>query len=475
LPILFFMSPRKIIFMIVISVFIIWVIGSVFYLSNKSEKKKVAPQTMKVWITDWTTESYKDIIAGFKAYAPDYKNTNIVFEKKTSDPVRYRTLLLSTMTDETGPDIFVVPNDEDAVIKEKVEPIPASLINIDGFEKRYEDIFLPLIFSTGAKWQEQKYIYGVPLGYETLGIFYNKSLLREVPKTWNDIDNLYGQGGGNGVYPTNLGLGPRYTPNMADILGLLFIQNEVLWFDKIESSNNQVSSYMNYGTKWVWWTGEEGDIYAGSINLANKKQDMDNDKLTTYDLFMQWDISMILWYPSIVLELEKSAKRAWANDASKFILTERAPVTQKNNKEIAENIAKYQFFWVSKASKNGEVAAKFLEYLMTEEAERIYIKENPYMIPALRSFYASVEGQKLSEVLSRTTLDAFIPWQWEILHSFNYWLKSEFERFLDEYIDRNENMDMNNITSLLSKEITCALETYHGNEVSDICEKKTNQ
>lgn len=63
---------------------------------------------------------------------------------------------------------------------------------------------------------------GVPMGYETLGIFYNKSLFREIPKTWNELDSLYVDGLETGKFPSNLGLGPRYTPNISDILALFF-------------------------------------------------------------------------------------------------------------------------------------------------------------------------------------------------------------------------------------------------------------
>jgi len=57
---------------------------------------------------------------------------------------------LSTLADENGPDIFMLSSGEDAVLSTKIEPIPSSAINIGDFEKEYEDIFTPLIFSTGA-------------------------------------------------------------------------------------------------------------------------------------------------------------------------------------------------------------------------------------------------------------------------------------------------------------------------------------
>lgn len=80
----------------------------ILILQNKGEKEIIIPGSIKIWITDGTTLGYDALIAGFKAYAPEYKNTNIVFEKKTTDPIRYRTLLLKTMAEGTGPDIFMV-------------------------------------------------------------------------------------------------------------------------------------------------------------------------------------------------------------------------------------------------------------------------------------------------------------------------------------------------------------------------------
>jgi ABC-type glycerol-3-phosphate transport system substrate-binding protein len=123
---------------------------------------------MKIWISEGTTESYSEIIEGFKKYAPEYAKTNIVIEKKSTDPLRYRTLLLSTMADGTGPDIFMVPAGEDDILLSKVEPVPASILPIKDFDKRYDDIFLSLMYNTGSTEKQETYYLGVPLGYETL-------------------------------------------------------------------------------------------------------------------------------------------------------------------------------------------------------------------------------------------------------------------------------------------------------------------
>jgi maltose-binding protein MalE len=86
----------------------------------------------------------------------------------------------------------------------------------------------------------------VPLGYETLGIFYNKSVIREVPKTWNELENLY-RTFSAGQFPTNIGLGPTYTPNMIDIIPLWFNEINTTNYQEVSTNQNALSNYLSYG------------------------------------------------------------------------------------------------------------------------------------------------------------------------------------------------------------------------------------
>lgn len=100
------------------------------------------PKAITLWITDGSSEDFAPIIEGFKSYAPEYKSMAINIEKKTSDAIRYRTLLLSTFTDGTGPDIFMLSSGQDRILEAKREPIPDRIVSTSAFEKEYEDIFL---------------------------------------------------------------------------------------------------------------------------------------------------------------------------------------------------------------------------------------------------------------------------------------------------------------------------------------------
>ncbi len=440
-------------------------------MNNENKNKNSAPKTLTLWINEGTTESYKGIIDGFKEYAPDYAKTTIIIEKKTQDPGQYRTLLLNTMANDGGPDIFQVRQGEDIVLKNQIEPIPTEVIPTEDFEKKYEDIFLSLLYSTWAEKSMKEYLLGVPLWYETLGIYYNKSLLKEVPKTWNELDTLYNNGIDVGIFPSNLGLGPRYTPSISETLALLLGNNKITSYKDMSGNDGVFSSYLFYGTSQIGSKSELTDsAYESKTTLAAMTPTMDTDKTTTLDMFVRGEIGLIFGFPSAIMDLEKAYKRAGAKATSSTILTDR--ILQDSASWDRKNLARFSYFAISKSSKNGIAAAKFLEYLMTEDAEQRYLKEYPYIIPAQRSFYIAAENTKLSKVFGYVKLGPFIPKSNESLFFFDYGLKTEFDAFLDKYIDRNGYWDISNIWSALSRSIECAVAPYIGRDIPTDCVSK---
>ncbi len=464
------MSPRKILFFIITSILVVILTISIIYISGQKKTISKAPASIKIWISNGTTESYKSLIEGFKKYAPEYKKTEIIIEKQPSDPDRYRTLLLSTLTEWNGPDIFMLNNWEDAILETKIEPIPDSMISISDFDKRYDDLFQDLLTSSGSWKNKKNSLKWVPLGYETLWIFYNKTLIREVPKTWNEIEVLYSDFI-NDKYPSNIGLGPIYTPNMIDILPLWLYNADTKDYSDASNNKNGIESYLNYGNFSIWTKQNEWESSTSNtkITLNTRKTNMLEEKLTTLDLFMQWDIAMIIGYPSLVLELEKSSKRSGSSRNNGTILTDRIPQVSVQDKK---NIARYSYFGISKFTKEWQASLKFLEYLMTPDAQRIFMDEYPYLVPAQSEFYETAMTNTLSETLSRTKLAPFIPIIGDEISVFQYWLKSRFERYLREGIDTTENPDIESISTKISKEITCEISLSLGWDISKDCQKE---
>ena len=87
---------------------------------------------------------------------------------------------------------------------------------------------------------------------------------------------------------------------------------------------------------------------------------------------------------------------------------------------------------------------------MTEDAERRFLEKNKHLIGAQRSFWDAQKNSRLSDVLTRTKIDTFIPETSEKTFLFNFGLKPEFENFLSESLDRNSNTDIGNISSFIS-------------------------
>jgi len=97
------------------------------------------------------------------------------------------------MADGNGPDIFVVNNNGGTLLENKMLAIPSSAIDIDDFSKRFAKIFDELVLSNKEKNEKDeeilvRYLKGVPLGYETLGVYYNWRIIKNMPTTWSDID-----------------------------------------------------------------------------------------------------------------------------------------------------------------------------------------------------------------------------------------------------------------------------------------------
>lgn len=468
------MSIRKILFLAISWISLIILILIIIALSNKKESVLTVPKELKIWISEGTTESYDSLIEWFKLYAPEFKNTNIVFEKKTTDPVRYRTLLLSTMSDGMSPDIFMIGAWEDTILESRIEPVPEEYIDIGYFEKEYDDIFLSLITSTWSKGTLKRSILGIPLGFETMGIFYNKNLIREVPKTWNELDLLHQRWVLKGVFVSNLWLWPRYTPNASNLVSLFLVRE---WTDNIldiwSKSDESIASYIRYkDAVSTEWAGGDSDIYSPILTLDGQRDTLDLTKTTTLDMFVQWNIGMIFWYPSLITELEKSDKRTGSSKSIAWVvLTAKIPLD--DTIEPRENVARYSYFGVSKWSKNPSAALEFLKYLMTPDAQRRFIEQNPHLIAAQRSFWSAQKTNKISSIFNRAGIDAFIPDIDEGLSVFNYGLKAEFDELLSEYLDRKDIMDISNIIGLLSIEISCNISPYDPSiKNQENCEKR---
>lgn len=450
------MSTKKIIFFIITGIISLAVLVGMFLLSQDNPQKN-ASWSITIWINNGTTEGFNKIIDAFHKSSPENKKISINVEKKTSDPEKYRTLLLNTLADWSGPDIFMVARWEDELLENRVEPLPSSVVDIADFERRFElEAFDSLILtSKDDKWKQSQSLLWVPIGYETLWVFYNRAIMRTgVPNNFANIEQLYGQFP-NGIFPTNLWLSADFVPNISDILPIFLTEEWNYSYNQISSTYNWFKNYYNYGNLEIGNQTDENNIYSQNLSLRKTENDLKSEKLTTIDKFVRWEIGMIIGYPNLITEIEKAHKRAnWKNaqDPALF-LTAKLPEFNRN----WENIARFDYFGLSNKTQNPNASLQFLQFLLSEEWQRVSLEAYPNLIPAQTSFYTSSNNIILSEVFNKMKLDAFIPKFGTQLAVFDYGIKQTFTNSLNKNWSLLWNNTISTIWTIVYEDIFCTI------------------
>lgn len=487
------MASRKIIFLIAVGILWLLIILGVVTLANKQENNQNSKvESLSIWVVWGTTEEYLKIFAWFNELWAMYKNTLLdvrVFPSYSS----YRETLLATLDIWKGPDVFMIEWDGDEVLASKSVPVPEPYVNLSDFEKRYDDIFLPLLGTMGEGETLAKTIKGVPLGYETLWVFYNKAYFPSIPKTWNDIGLLYSSN--KSYFPVNIWLWPRYTPDATDIIAYFFLKNWVHETKDLPNAGSALEEYLRYGnTEKSAPISPVDDTVTAIENTTDTVENLTDTAITvwpkieehwealiwmkdeydetwhsTIDSFMRGKIGMVIGFPSTIREIEKAQKRAWESAVTSLILTERIP--QNSLWKSRLNIARYKYLAVSAKSANPKAAADFLSYLMNQKTLSMAVDVFPYLISPDRTISQTQWQKSLSTLFTRAYLGAFIPEDGESLFVYNYWVKNEYEKIFEEYLDRKNKIDINNTLTRVKDAVECKIESTVWWILSDKCLK----
>lgn len=133
--------------------------------------KKVA---LKVWESEGPEKAYITFAARqYKKVDPSVK---ITYEPVGSTDSRAKIELDGPAG--VGADVFVAPHDHIGALVEGGHVLPVD--DADTYLANFEDVA-----KIGASYGGA--VYGYPLGAETYALFYNKSLVKEAPKTWDEV------------------------------------------------------------------------------------------------------------------------------------------------------------------------------------------------------------------------------------------------------------------------------------------------
>jgi len=188
-------------------------------LPGTSKKKTSTEEASLTYWGLWEPESIMNQI--ITDYQQSHPNVSINYTKQS--PKDYRERLQSALVGGSGPDIFRLHNTWVPMLKNELEPAPSGTIDLSGFYSvASEDLKI------GQK------IYGVPLEFDGLALFYNPQILQQagksVPTTWEELRNIAAEltvkDATGKIQTAGVALGTtNNVDNFSDILGLMILQN----------------------------------------------------------------------------------------------------------------------------------------------------------------------------------------------------------------------------------------------------------
>lgn len=444
------MSKSKIIFWAIGAVLLMIVVYWVSLLNSWWNKKKVSwPKEFNVWVVGDESAGFSDIKEWFKERFPAYANTEINF-RKFSSYEDYEETLLTVMADNNSPDVFVVNNNWWDLLESKIQAIPNEVIDSLDFSKRFNKAFDDLILKVKENPDDNSspvlsYIKWIPLWYETLWVFYNWKLVRNIPLTWSELDDEIKNSEQSSDYLTiGLWLGEKYIFKAPDILSLFLLQNWVNSYKELKSNNALLAmkAYKSYATD-------------PNNDLTKFQDEMDSLGLTTVDMFVRWKIWMVIGYPSLVKEIELAIKRTSGtiNINKKFLRTSPLPqISSDKEKNSATNLINYNYFALSKDTQNLAMWYDFMNYLSRQEAQEKYLKSFPAYLTALRALEDQRKKENISKDYEYVSYESFMDPTVE-LKSFTKWLKIKFDNYFNANF--NSKKEDNTILEKWIKYIDC--------------------
>lgn len=146
---------------------------NMFAARKERSKKSSGKVTLKVWESDDSARKYVEWAA--KEFMKSHKNVKIEYEHVESTDARAKIELDGPAG--VGADVFVAPHDH----------IGALVNGGHVAENTNKDYLSQFVNAAQVASKYNGKTYGYPIGIETYALFYNKDLIPNPPKTWDEV------------------------------------------------------------------------------------------------------------------------------------------------------------------------------------------------------------------------------------------------------------------------------------------------
>lgn len=301
------------------------------------------------------------VIQDFETLHPDVR-----IDYKQESHREYRERLQTKIAEGQGPDIFRFHASWVPMLRNELSPLPERIMSQSEFSQTFYPAAQQMLTVNNA-------IYGMPLMYEGLGLYYNTQIFSVANKTpptnWEEMKDVAQEltiKSGSTITRSGLAMGTtNNVEHFADILTLLMLQNQV---DLRNPTSQEAIDAMDFYTSFskslgVW------DSTLPSSTVA----------------FSRGDVAMMLAPSWRVHEIKA------VNPNLEFAI---APVPQvPGAPEVV--VASFWAEGVSAQSKNKEQAWEFVKYLSSAEVQKKFFSE----ARQLRAFGEIYARQDLAEEL----------------------------------------------------------------------------
>lgn len=293
------------------------------------------PVTLEYWGLWEPKETMDTIFADFEK-----QNPGISVQYVAQSYQDYRERLQTAIASKTGPDVFRFHATWAPMLMRELAPLPPSVLTATDFESAFYPV-------ARAQLTINNQIYGVPLMYDGLMLYYNKEIFAtaglQPPTTWAELRtaaNTLTVRENNEVKRAGVALGTaNNVEHFSDIIGLLMLQNGA----KLDQPNSPEGRdallfYTNFATKDKVWN----DIFPSSTVA-----------------FARGDVAMMLAPSWRAFEVQAM------NPDLDFAT---APVPQLSDQRIAW--ASYWAEGVNALGEHQDAAWKLVQYLSSSSVEK---------------------------------------------------------------------------------------------------------
>lgn len=438
-------NKRKIIFVAIIAAFLAVILTIVLILSGVGKKdsaKGFSPKTKEViiWSVNISPSLFEELNKGFNNYV-DRRDMKLVVRNFASYE-DFLDIFPRAVQAGVSPDVVLVPNHGGHISMDPyIVSLGENIIKLDDFENRFHALFVDeLVFEEKQKVDGQNQIVrgirGIPVGFEPLGIYYNRDLMPTTPQFWEKISELLSEDALEKKIPAiSLGYG-KSTPASADMLAFLTMQYKGENFN----SYDQIDSVESRSTI------EKLLRYRLEPNNLSQFHDAYANTLTNTDLFARGLIATLVWYPSTEREILLAIKRAkndkvYDRDFEKAVRWTTIPQVEEDpEKQI--NFARYMYFAMTKYGINrnkekpsNDPVIRFMQYMATSEAQKTFFDSYEYYLPSQITMLAEPKSQidgKTGE-FKMTVGDWYVATQKFV--PYNKWLPHLFTYIVEKALD----------------------------------------